>query len=108
MGVDGQLVDKGKRFSLRLPVSFDHPECHKGYYGRFRRSGAAGDFFFAVHTAPSVLRLPAEPNLHLCGRVIASLTLSARQGCSTGFWSAPVNWQVSGCDPSVLGRSESG
>jgi hypothetical protein len=35
------------------------------YYGRFLRSGAAGDFFFVVHTAPSALTLPAGPNLHL-------------------------------------------
>jgi len=35
------------------------------YYGRFMRSGAAGDFFFVVHTTPSALRLPAGPNLHL-------------------------------------------
>ncbi|MGN6284501.1 MAG: restriction endonuclease [Afipia sp.] len=35
------------------------------YYGRFLRSGAAGDFFFVVHTTPGALRLPDEPNLHL-------------------------------------------
>ena len=35
------------------------------YYGRFLRRGIAGNFFFAVHTSPAPLTLPATPHLHL-------------------------------------------
>lgn len=48
------------------------------YYDRFLRRGMAGDFFFAVHTAPSALTLPAGPNLHLwSGNCLADIVSEA-------------------------------